>query len=45
MTKYLPVMCVIRGFDIENEIKKHIIDIHEEIIIGISKYMENKEES
>ena len=34
-----------QGFDIENEIKKHIIDNHKEIIIEISKYMENKEES
>ena len=32
-------------FDIENEIKKHIIDNHKEIIIEISKNMENKEES
>ena len=34
-----------QGFDIENEIKKHIIDNHKEIIIEISKYMEKQVES
>ena len=34
-----------QGFDIENEINKHIIDNHKEIIIEISKYMEKQVES
>ena len=34
-----------QGFDIEDEIKKHIVDNHKEIMIEISKYMDNKVES
>ena len=34
-----------QGFDREDEIKKHVLDDHKEIVIEISKDSENKEET